>query len=190
MYAYWITKYYRDAYNIFACNGILFNHESPRRGETFVTRKITIGLGKILNGKQNNLEVGNLNSLRDWGHAREYAEMQWLMLQNKKPDDFVISTGKQYSIRDFINICLKKLKIDVVWSGKGLKETAIVKNFKNEKYKIKKGQKIIKVNKKYFRPTEVGNLLGDSKKAKKELGWKNMTNIHDLVSEMLKHDLN
>ena len=190
LYAYWITKYYRDAYNIFACNGILFNHESPRRGETFITRKITIGLSKILNGKQNFLEVGNLNSLRDWGHAREYAEMQWLMLQNKKPDDFVISTGKQYSIRDFINICLKKLKIDVVWSGKGLKETAIVKNFKNKKYKIKNNQKIIKVNKKYFRPTEVSNLLGDSKKAKKELGWKNKTNIHDLVSEMLKHDLN
>ena len=190
LYAYWITKYYRDAYKIFACNGILFNHESPRRGETFVTRKITIGLSKILNGKQNFLEVGNLNSLRDWGHAREYAEMQWLMLQNKKPEDFVISTGKQYSIRDFINICFKILKIDIIWSGKGLKETAIVKNFKNKKYKIKKGQKIIKVNKKYFRPTEVGNLLGDSKKAKKELGWKNKTNIHDLVLEMLKHDLN
>ena len=189
LYAYWITKYYRDAYNVFACNGILFNHESPRRGETFVTRKITIGLAKIINGQNKFLEVGNLNSLRDWGHAKEYAEMQWLMLQNKKPNDFVISTGKQYSIRDFINICFKHLNIEVTWKGSNLKEVAIIKSFKNKKYKLKKGQTIIKVNKKYFRPTEVNNLLGDSAKAKKELGWKNKINIKELVSEMLDNDL-
>jgi GDPmannose 4,6-dehydratase len=189
LYAYWITKYYRDAYNIFACNGILFNHESPRRGETFVTRKITIGLAKIINGQNKFLEVGNLNSLRDWGHAKEYAEMQWLMLQNKKPNDFVISTGKQYSIRDFINICFKHLNIEVTWKGSNLKEVAIIKSFKDKKYKLKKGQTIIKVNKKYFRPTEVNNLLGDSAKAKKELGWKNKINIKELVSEMLDNDL-
>ena len=189
LYAYWITKYYRDAYNVFACNGILFNHESPRRGETFVTRKITIGLAKIINGQNKFLEVGNLNSLRDWGHAKEYAEMQWLMLQNKKPNDFVISTGKQYSIRDFINICFKHLNIEVTWRGSNLKEVAIIKSFKDKKYKLKKGQTIIKVNKKYFRPTEVNNLLGDSAKAKKELGWKNKINIKELVSEMLDNDL-
>ena len=189
LYAYWITKYYRDAYNVFACNGILFNHESPRRGETFVTRKITIGLAKIINGQNKFLEVGNLNSLRDWGHAKEYAEMQWLMLQNKKPNDFVISTGKQYSIRDFINICFKHLNIEVTWKGSNLKEVAIIKSFKDKKYKLKKGQTIIKVNKKYFRPTEVNNLLGDSAKAKKELGWKNKINIKELVSEMLDNDL-
>jgi GDPmannose 4,6-dehydratase len=189
LYAYWITKYYRDAYNIFACNGILFNHESPRRGETFVTRKITIGLAKIINGQNKFLEVGNLNSLRDWGHAKEYAEMQWLMLQNKKPNDFVISTGKQYSIRDFINICFKHLNIEVTWRGSNLKEVAIIKSFKDRKYKLKKGQIIIKVNKKYFRPTEVNNLLGDSAKAEKELGWKNKINIKELVSEMLDNDL-
>ncbi len=189
LYAYWITKYYRDAYNIFACNGILFNHESPRRGETFVTRKITIGLAKIIHGRNKFLEVGNLNSLRDWGHAKEYAEMQWLMLQNKRPNDFVISTGKQYSIRNFINICFKHLNIEVTWKGNNLKEVAIIKSFKNKNYKLKKGQIIIKVNKKYFRPTEVNNLLGDSAKAKKELGWKNKINIKELVSEMLDNDL-
>ena len=189
LYAYWITKYYREAYNIFACNGILFNHESPRRGETFVTRKITIGLSKIINGKSKYLEVGNLNSLRDWGHAKEYAEMQWLMLQNKKPKDYVISTGKQYSIKDFINICFELLKIEIYWKGKGLREVAIVKKFNNKKYNIKKGQKIIKINKKYFRPTEVNNLLGDSDKAKKELGWKNKVDIRGLISEMLKSDI-
>jgi GDPmannose 4,6-dehydratase len=189
LYAYWITKYYREAYNIFACNGILFNHESPRRGETFVTRKITMGLSKILMGKQNYLEVGNLNSLRDWGHAKEYAEMQWLMLQNKKPNDYVISTGKQYSIRNFINLCLDILEIKVNWIGNGLKEHAVVKSYKNKNYKIKLNQTIIKVNKKYFRPTEVNNLLGDSKKAKKDLGWKNKISIKQLALEMLRSDL-
>jgi len=189
LYAYWITKYYREAYNIYACNGILFNHESPRRGETFITRKITIGLAKIVSGKSKFLEVGNLDSLRDWGHAREYAKIQWLMMRGKKAKDYVVSTGKQYSIKNFIDMCFKYLNIKVVWSGKGLKTIATIKSFENKDYKIKKDQVIIKVSKKYFRPTEVGNLLGDSSKARKELGWKNKTNIFDLISEMLDRDL-
>jgi GDPmannose 4,6-dehydratase len=189
LYAYWITKHYRDAYGLFSVNGILFNHESPRRGETFVTRKITIGLSKIVLGQKKVLEVGNLNALRDWGHARDYAEMQWLMLQNKIPTDYVISTGKQHSIKNFIQICLKDMGIQVLWKGKGLKEVAIIKSFPTSKnYKIKKGQIIIKVNKKYFRPLEVNSLLGDSSKARKELKWKNKYTINHLVSEMLSHD--
>ena len=189
VYAHWITVNYREAYKIFACNGILFNHESPVRGETFVTKKIVMALCKIKLGKQKKLFLGNLDARRDWGHAKDYVEAMWKMLQNKKPNDFVISTGKQYSIRDFINICFKHLNIEVTWKGSNLKEVAIIKSFKNKKYKLKKGQTIIKVNKKYFRPTEVNNLLGDSAKAKKELGWKNKINIKELVSEMLDNDL-
>ena len=184
-----MTKHYRDAYGLFSVNGILFNHESPRRGETFITRKITIGLSKIILGQKEVLEVGNLKALRDWGHARDYAEMQWLMLQNKVPTDYVISTGKQYSIKNFIQMCLKEMGIQVLWKGKGLEEVAIIKSFPtNKNYKIKKGQIIIKVNKKYFRPLEVNSLLGDSSKARKELKWKNKYTINQLVSEMLSHD--
>jgi|TARA_B110000483_G_scaffold241592_1_gene325023 GDPmannose 4,6-dehydratase len=189
LYAYWMTKHYRNAHGLFSVNGILFNHESPRRGETFVTRKITIGLSKIILGQKEVLEVGNLKALRDWGHARDYAEMQWLMLQNKVPTDYVISTGKQYSIKNFIQMCLKDMGIQVLWKGKGLQEVAIIKSFPtNKNYKIKKGQIIIKVNKKYFRPLEVNSLLGDSSKARKELKWKNKYTINQLVSEMLSHD--
>ena len=189
LYAYWMTKHYRNAHGLFSVNGILFNHESPRRGETFVTRKITIGLSKIILGQKEVLEVGNLKALRDWGHARDYAEMQWLMLQNKVPTDYVISTGKQYSIKNFIQMCLKEMGIQVLWKGKGLEEVAIIKSFPtNKNYKIKKGQIIIKVNKKYFRPLEVNSLLGDSSKARKELKWKNKYTINQLVSEMLSHD--
>ncbi len=188
LYAYWITKYYREAFGIFACNGILFNHESPRRGETFITRKITIGLAKILNGKMKTLEVGNLNSMRDWGHAREYAEMQWLMLQSKLAKDYVISTGKQYTIKNFIDICFKYLGLKVKWKGNGISKRAIASTT-SKKYKIKKDQIIIKVSKKYFRPTEVNNLLGDSSKAKRELGWKNKTTINTLIAEMIENDL-
>ena len=189
LYAYWMTKHYRNAHGLFSVNGILFNHESPRRGETFVTRKITIGLSKIILGQKEVLEVGNLKALRDWGHARDYAEMQWLMLQNKVPTDYVISTGKQYSIKNFIQMCLKDMGIQVLWKGKGLEEVAIIKSFPtNKNYKIKKGQIIIKVNKKYFRPLEVNSLLGDSSKARKELKWKNKYTINQLVSEMLSHD--
>ncbi|MDC3295688.1 GDP-mannose 4,6-dehydratase [Candidatus Pelagibacter sp.] len=189
LYAYWMTKHYRNAHGLFSVNGILFNHESPRRGETFITRKITIGLSKIVLGQKEVLEVGNLKALRDWGHARDYAEMQWLMLQNKVPTDYVISTGKQYSIKNFIQMCLKDMGIQVLWKGKGLEEVAIIKSFPtNKNYKIKKGQIIIKVNKKYFRPLEVNSLLGDSSKARKELKWKNKYTINQLVSEMLSHD--
>ena len=190
LYAYWITKHYREAYKIYACNGILFNHESPRRGETFVTRKITIGLAKIVLGIEKKLELGNLESLRDWGHAKDYAEMQWLMLQKKNPTDYVISTGRQYSVKKFIEMCLQYMGIKIYWKGKGTNEMGVIKEFdKNKDYKLKKGQIIIKVNKKYFRPSDVENLLGDSSKARKELKWQNKYSIKDLISEMVDHDI-
>ena len=160
LYAYWITVNYREAYGIYACNGILFNHESPVRGETFVTRKITMALSRIKLGIQKNLYLGNLNALRDWGHAKDYVEAQWLMLQQEKPEDFVIATGKQYSVRDFINLAAKQLDMKIEWSGKDLNE---VGSFE--------GNDIIKVDPRYFRPTEVETLLGDSSKAKKKLNW-------------------
>ena len=159
-YAYWIVVNYREAYNFFACNGILFNHESPFRGETFVTRKITIGLSRIKLGLQKDLVLGNLNAKRDWGHAEDYAEAMWKMMQQKKPDDFVIATGKQYSVRDFVNISAKNLGINIKWIGKGINEKGIDK---------KNGKTIVKVGKRYFRPTEVDTLLGDARKAKKIL---------------------
>jgi len=157
LYAYWITVNYREAYNIYACNGILFNHESPVRGETFVTRKITRALTRIKLGLQKYLYLGNLNAMRDWGHAKDYVEAQWLMLQQKKPDDFVIATGKQYSVRDFINLAAQNLDMKIEWKGKGVKEVGSIN-----------GQNIIKVEPRYFRPTEVETLLGDSSKAKKK----------------------
>jgi len=178
LYAYWITVNYREAYGIFACNGILFNHESPVRGETFVTRKITMGLAKIKLGIQNKLYIGNLEAKRDWGHARDYVEAQWLMLQQKKPEDFVISTGKQYSVRDFINEASKNLNMQLEWSGKGLEE---VGSFK--------GQPIVIVDPKYFRPTEVDTLLGDSSKAEQKLNWVPKTSFKQLVKEMINEDL-
>lgn len=189
LYAYWITKHYRDAYGIFAVNGILFNHESPRRGETFITRKITIGISKILLGMSNSLEVGNLYSLRDWGHAKDYAEMQWLMLQKKNPTDYVISTGRQFSVKKFIEMCFEYKGIYLSWSGKGLHEVAKIRFFNpNKFFKIKKNQVVIKINKKYFRPLEVNNLLGDSSKARKELKWKNKQSIKKIISEMMDYD--
>ena len=191
LYAYWITKNYRESYNVFGCNGILFNHESPRRGETFVTRKITRELCKIYKGLSKCLYIGNLYSKRDWGHARDYAEMQWLMLQQKKPKDYVISTGKQYTVKKFIEICAKVLGIKLLWKFKGLKEQAVVKKISNSKYKnsnLKIGDIIVKVDPKYFRVLEVENLLGDSKKAARELNWKSKTNITDLAEEMIASD--
>ncbi len=191
LYAYWITKNYRSSYNIFACNGILFNHESPRRGETFVTRKITRELCKIQKGLSKCLYIGNLYSKRDWGHARDYAEMQWLMMQQNKPKDYVISTGKQYTVKKFIEICVKILGIKVEWKNKNLKEYAVVKKVFNSEFKnskIKAGDIIVRVDKKYFRILEVENLLGDSKKASRELNWKSKTNIHELANEMIKFD--
>ena len=178
VFSYWMTKNYRESYNMFACNGILFNHESPRRGETFVTRKITIGLSKIKLGLQNKLVLGNIYSKRDWGHAKDYVEAQWLILQNKIPDDFVIATGKQYSVKYFINLVAKELKMKITWKGKGINEKAYDQN----------GKIIIECSKKYFRPTEVDTLLGNSNKAKKKLKWKPKISIKELVSEMVKKD--
>ena len=177
IYAYWITVNYREAYGIFACNGILFNHESPVRGETFVTRKITRALARIKLGLQKKFYLGNLDALRDWGHAKDYVEAQWLMLQQNKPEDFVIATGKQYSVRDFVNEASKILNIEIIWKGKGVKEAGFMN-----------GKEIIKVDPRYFRPTEVENLLGDSSKAKKKLNWKPKISFHTLVKEMVNRD--
>ena len=178
LYAYWITVNYREAYGIYACNGILFNHESPVRGETFVTRKITKALVRIKLGLQKILYLGNLKSLRDWGHAKDYVEAQWLMLQQEKPEDFVIATGKQYSIKDFINEAAKNLNMKIDWSGSGINEIGSYK-----------GEVIIKVSSKYFRPTEVESLLGDSCKAKKQLNWTPRISFEELVNEMVESDL-
>lgn len=183
LYAYWLVINYREAYNIFACNGILFNHESPLRGETFVTRKITKGLAKIKLGLQEKLVLGNLNAKRDWGHAKDYVEMQWLMLQQKKPEDFIISTGKQYSVKQFINEACKILKMNLIWEGSDLNEKGIL--IENGKRKI-----IIEISKKYFRPTEVNSLLGDYTKASKKLGWKPMISFESLVEDMVMSDFN
>ena len=179
LYAYWITVNYREAYGIYACNGILFNHESPVRGETFVTRKITRALSRIKLGLQKTLYLGNLNSKRDWGHAKDYVEVQWLMLQQKKPEDFVIATGKQYSVRDFINIAAKNLNMKIKWKGKNENEIGIYEN-----------KEIIRVDKSYYRPTEVDSLLGDASKAKKKLKWKPKISFKALVKEMVFEDYN
>ena len=179
VYAHWITVNYREAYKIFACNGILFNHESPVRGETFVTKKIIMALCRIKLNKQKKLFLGNLDAKRDWGHAKDYVEAMWKMLQNKTPKDYVISTGKQYSVRDFVNLSLKELNIKYYWKGKGI----------NEKCYDDKGNCIIECDKEYFRPLEVDTLLGDSSKARKELNWKPKYNIKKLVKEMVIAEL-
>jgi len=178
LYAYWITVNYREAYGLYACNGILFNHESPVRGETFVTRKITRALSRIKLGLQDTLFLGNLDAKRDWGHARDYVEMQWLMLQQEKPEDFVISSGIQYSVREFVKEAAKVLDIDLTWKGSGINEVAVAK-----------GKEIIRVDPKYFRPTEVETLLGDPTKAKEKLGWEPTTSFQELVKEMVLNDL-
>ena len=178
VYAFWITVNYREAYNMFACNGILFNHESPKRGETFVTRKITRALARIKLGLQDCLYLGNIDSLRDWGHANDYVKMQWLMLQQEEPDDFVIATGEQYSVREFVTRAAKKLEMSIEWSGKNLEEVGVVDS------KI-----IVKIDKRYFRPTEVETLLGDPTKAKEKLGWRPEYTFDQLVSEMVTEDL-
>ena len=179
VYAHWITINYREAYNIFACNGILFNHESPVRGETFVTRKVVIGLCKIKLKKQKTLYLGNINAKRDWGHAKDYVEAMWKMLQKKTPSDYVISTGKQYTVKQFINLVLKELNIQFIWKGRGI----------NEKCFDISGNCIVACNKEYFRPLEVDTLLGDSTKARRELNWKPKISIKELVSEMVEYDL-
>jgi len=178
LYAYWITVNYREAYGIYACNGILFNHESPVRGETFVTRKITRALARIKLGLQKTLYLGNLNAMRDWGHAKDYVEVQWLMLQQEKPSDFVIATGKQYSVRDFINLAAKNLDMKIEWKGKDEDEIGICEN-----------KEIIKIDTNYYRPTEVESLLGDASKAKKDLGWEPKISFEELVKEMVDEDL-
>jgi GDPmannose 4,6-dehydratase len=188
LYAYWITKNYREAYNIFASNGILFNHESPLRGETFVSRKITRAATKISLGIQRQLKLGNLNAKRDWGHAKDYVETMWLILQYKKADDWVISTGLNFSVREFTRKAFEKLGIKLEFSGKGVKEVGTVKEVNNNS-NIKIGDIIVKVDPTYFRPTEVENLLGDSSKARKLLKWKPKYNFDSLVDDMIKNDL-
>ena len=180
LYAYWITVNYRESYNIFACNGILFNHESPRRGETFVTRKITRGLAHILSGKDKCIHLGNLDAKRDWGYAKDYVEGMWMILQQKQPDDFVLATGETHSVREFIDECMKLLKIDFAWKGKGLKEIG---------YDKKTKKVLIKIDPRYFRPAEVDLLLGDPSKARKILKWKPKTTFKQLVKIMLEEDL-
>jgi GDPmannose 4,6-dehydratase len=180
LYAFWITVNYREAYGIYACNGILFNHESPIRGETFVTRKITRALARIKTGLQNILYIGNLDARRDWGHARDYVQMQWLMLQQDKPEDYVIATGQQYSVRDFIDTAAGQLCIPIRWEGQGVDEKGI--NAEN-------GRTIVAVDPRYFRPTEVADLLGDAGKARRQLGWKPRVSFNELVAEMVAADL-
>ncbi len=192
LYAYWITINYREAFGIFGCNGILFNHESKRRGETFVTRKITIGLSKIAYGLQECLYLGNIDSKRDWGHAKDYVEMQWLILQQKNPDDYVISTGQQIKVREFLKKCATYIGIKLSFRGKGKNETAYVKNFigKNKFSKIKVGQTIVRVDPRYYRPAEVENLLGNSSKARRKLSWKPKIKLKDMIKEMMDNDMN
>jgi GDPmannose 4,6-dehydratase len=188
MYAYWITVNYREAYDMYACNGILFNHESPLRGETFVTRKITRAMARIALGLQDCLYLGNMSALRDWGHAKDYVEMQWLMLQQDKPDDFVIATGIQYSVRQFVELAALELGISIVFSGQGAEEIGIVSNIQGDKASCKVGDVIVKVDKRYYRPTEVETLLGDPSKAKNKLDWSPKITLVELVAEMALAD--
>ena len=180
LYAYWITINYREAYGIYACNGLLFNHESPIRGETFVTRKITRALARIKLGLQEKLHLGNIEAMRDWGHAKDYVEMQWLMLQQESPEDFVISTGIQHSVRDFLNLVAKEMEIKLKWKGEGINEFAI---------DVDSGKTIVVIDPRYFRPSEVETLLGDSTKARKRLGWSPKISFEELVKEMALYDL-
>ncbi len=180
LYAYWITVNYREAYNMYACNGILFNHESPLRGETFVTRKITRAVARIKVGLQNKIFLGNLNAKRDWGHAKDYVEGMWRIMQQRKPDDFVLATGETYSVRDFVNLVFKEVGITIKWQGKGIKEKGINKA---------SGKTVVEVDSKYFRPTEVELLLGDASKARTKLKWKAKHSMQQLAKEMITFDL-
>ena len=190
LYSYWIVVNYREAYGIYACNGILFNHESPRRGETFVTRKITRGIANIAMGLEDCMYMGNLDSLRDWGHARDYVRMQWLMLQQEKPEDFVIATGLQYSVRQFIQWTAEEVGMKLRFDGQGVNEVAVVESIHGENCPaLQVGQIIIRVDPRYFRPTEVETLLGDPSKAKNKLGWEPETTTQEMCREMVAHDL-
>ena len=200
MYAYWVTVNYREAYDMYACNGILFNHESPRRGETFVTRKITRALSRIVLGEQSMLHLGNLDAKRDWGHARDYVEAMWLMLQQQQPEDFCISTGEQYSVRDFVDVAANTLGITMAWQGSGTEEQGSVASIDTAQFAsatggepstpaIQVGNAIVRVDPRYFRPTEVTTLLGDSSNARSKLGWKPRISFTEMVEEMVHHDL-
>jgi len=188
-YAYWITVNYREAYGIFACNGILFNHESPVRGETFVTRKITMGVSKIVNGLQDKIYLGNLDAKRDWGHAKDYVRMMWMILQADKAEDWVISTGKTTSVRDFVCMSFNSLGINIDFRGKGINEKGFISSCSNPDYQLPVGKEVIAVDQNYFRPTEVDLLVGDSSKAHKKLGWKPKYDLKDLVKEMIDSDM-
>jgi GDPmannose 4,6-dehydratase len=193
LYAYWITVNYREAYGIYGCNGILFNHESPRRGETFVTRKITRGLANISQGLEPCLYMGNLNSLRDWGHARDYVEMQWLMLQQEEPEDFVIATGRQISVRDFIQLSAEQLGIELSFSGEEVEEVGVVDSIDTQRSEndivCKPGDVIVRVDSKYYRPAEVETLLGDPTRARERLGWEPRITVEEIAREMVIEDL-
>lgn len=190
LYAYWICVNYREAYNIFACNGILFNHESPRRGETFVTRKITRALSNIAIGLENTLFLGNMDALRDWGHARDYVRMQWLMLQQEKPDDFVIATGLQYSVKQFVEMAARHIGVKLQWSGSSENEIGTIIDLESQLAPaLKVGDVIVRVDPRYYRPTEVETLLGDPTKAKNDLGWEPEIGIEQLVAEMMQADI-
>jgi len=191
LYAYWITVNYREAYGIYACNGILFNHESPRRGETFVTRKITRALSNIAFGKEDCLYLGNLDARRDWGHAKDYVRMQWMMLQQSEPEDFVIATGKQYSVRDFVALAAREIGVDLRFESTGVEEYGMVASVDNNKApNIKNGDVILKIDPRYFRPAEVETLLGNASKARNKLGWVPEISFEQLVKEMMQHDYN
>tara|TARA_B100001029_G_scaffold117481_1_gene97349 strand:- start:233 stop:1345 length:1113 start_codon:yes stop_codon:yes gene_type:complete len=189
MYAYWITVNYREAYKMFACNGILFNHESPVRGETFVTRKITRAVSKIALGQQDKFYIGNLNAKRDWGHAKDYVRMMWMILQAKQPEDWVIATGTTTSVRDFIKMSFNHIGIKLDFKGKGINEKGYIKECRNPKFKLEIGKEVIQVDTKYFRPTEVDLLIGDASKANNKLGWIPKYSLEELVNEMMTSDL-
>lgn len=188
IYAYWITVNYREAYNMFACNGILFNHESPLRGETFVTRKITRAVAQLALGITDKLFIGNLDASRDWGHAKDFVEAMWLMLQQEQPEDFVIATGKTTKVRDFITMAFKEVGVEIEFKGKGKEEKGIVKSCSND-FAFKKGQEVVAVDPNYFRPTEVDLLIGDATKAKEKLGWQPKYTLKEMVSEMVANDV-
>ena len=190
LYAYWITVNYREAYGMYACNGILFNHESPRRGETFVTRKITRGLCNIAMGLDQCLFMGNIDSLRDWGHAKDYVRMQWMMMQQEQPEDFVIATGVQYSVRQFIEMSAQQLGVEIRWEGEGVEEKGYVATIEGDKAPgLTVGQNIVAIDPRYFRPAEVETLLGDPTKAKEKLGWVPQITVQEMIGEMVAYDL-
>ena len=190
IYGFWITKNYREAYGMFACNGILFNHESPRRGETFVTRKITMAVAAIAKGKQECLYLGNLNALRDWGHAKDYVEAMWRILQQEKPEDYVIAMGETTSVRDFVKMAFNEIGVELSFEGENENEIAKVKACNNPLYQLEIGKTVVSVDQDYYRPTEVDLLIGDPTKAKTQLGWKPQYDLQALVKEMVESDLN